>query len=69
MTDFFIHDRAEPDDIEAWDIGERAGQLPPEELPINFYDNEDGFWDEFIQNKLNRSYDAGILVNRKYFHH
>jgi hypothetical protein len=57
------------EDVRARDCGEDETGVPPEELPINFYDNDDGFWDEYIKFKLNRSYAGGMLVNRKYFFH
>ena len=46
MTDYQTFDYAEADDIEAYTVGDRVHGLPPEELPLNYYDNDDGFWDD-----------------------
>ena len=39
-------------------------------LPVDFYDNDDGFWDSVISEKLRR-YDAykPMLKTRKHFTH
>lgn len=34
-----------------------------------FYDNEDGFWDEEIENKRKRWGETPLIKNRKYFYH
>ena len=51
MTDFNTFDFATLDDVEAETCGDRNFGVPPEDLPLNYYDNEDGFWDEFIEFK------------------
>ena len=41
MTDFYVKPYPDP-------------TIPPEKpliQPINYYDNDDGFWDEYIQHK------------------
>lgn len=39
-------------------------------LPIDFYDNEDGFWDGIISEKLKRQDEAKpIMKFRKHFYH
>ena len=38
-------------------------------VPINFYDNDDGFWDEYIKAKQQRQVEAGFITNRKWFKH
>ena len=40
-------------------------------LPVDYYDNDDGFWDEHIEEKLQIYYDNQPLSNRdkKYFTH
>jgi len=37
--------------------------------PVNYWDNDDGFWNEYIDYKHKRMEDAGFLVNRKFFKH
>ena len=41
----------------------------PRELPINYYDNDDGFWDDYILEKQGRWEQAGMIVNRRDFIH
>ena len=48
MTDFFTFGFATLDDVESQDVGDRNFGVPPEELPLNYYDNDDGYWDEYI---------------------
>jgi hypothetical protein len=39
-------------------------------LPIDFYDNDDGFWDEIISEKLKRQDEAKPMMKvRKHFLH
>lgn len=38
-------------------------------IPVNFYDNDDGFWNDYIVHKETRWEDAGFLTNRKFFKH
>ena len=38
-------------------------------MPIEYYDNEDGFWNEYKDYKLERGYEKGIIQQRKYFIH
>ena len=49
--------------------GEAFTGVPAAELPINFYDNDDGYWDDYIQHKQQRWERAGMITNRKYFFH
>ena len=39
-------------------------------LPIDFYDNDDGFWDGIISEKLKRQDEAKPIIKvRKHFYH
>jgi len=69
MTDFFTMDMPGLDDVADFDCGETEYGVPPEELPLNFYDNEDGFWDDYIRHKHTRNEQAGMITNRMYFMH
>lgn len=37
--------------------------------PVNYWHNDDGFWDEYKAYKHSRMEQAGYLTNRKFFHH
>ena len=64
LTDFPLKPYAGLDDIEA------ADDIANEHLvPINYYDNEDGFWDNYIKEKQERQLQAGFITNRRYFKH
>lgn len=70
LTDFITLPHMSLEDIPAH-VPTLSGPVgtPPEELPINYYDNDDGFWDEYIEHKQSRWNDAGIIVNRKHLIH
>ena len=51
MTDFATLNDMGPDDIESQVAGDVEHGVAPEELPLNYYDNDDGFWDEYIKHK------------------
>ena len=38
-------------------------------VPIDYYDNDDGFWDDYIKEKQHRSEKAGFLTHRRFFKH
>ena len=38
-------------------------------VPINYYDNDDGFWDDYIREKQERQYEAGMITCRRWFKH
>ena len=64
MTDWPLKPYADLDDIEA------ADHIANEHLvPINYYDNEDGFWDKYIKEKQERQQSQGFITNRRYFKH
>ena len=70
LSDFVTLDHCEPDDVGIYKAGEqRYGLKPPKDLPINYYDNDDGFWDSYIQHKQNRWEKSGFITNRKNFFH
>lgn len=37
--------------------------------PVDYWDNDDGFWDEYLQHRQGRMEDAQYLINRRYFIH
>lgn len=69
MTDFFTFDDLGPDDIESEKVGVVNTGVRPEELPLNFYDNDDGFWDGYIRYKQRRADEAGYITKRPFFTH
>ena len=69
MTDFFTHSHLGPDDIEARMAGDVNHGIAAEELPLNYYDNDDGFWDDYIQKKHEQWDQQGLITNRKFFIH
>jgi len=38
-------------------------------IPINFYDNDDGFWNSFIDEKMQRWDEHDVLTKRSFFKH
>lgn len=69
MTDFFTHSHPKLDEIEAEVVGETEYGVKAEELPLNYYDNDDGYYDNYLRHKHNRAEEAGMVTNRLYFHH
>ena len=71
MTDFYVFDHMTIDDIPSQVAGTNDANIgeAPRELPINYYDNDDGFWDDYILEKQGRWEDAGMIVNRRSFIH
>lgn len=64
MVDFPVKPYADIDDVEG------ANEVANSNLvPINYYDNDDGFWDDYIENKRQTRVEAGFLTNRKWFKH
>lgn len=69
LTDFVTLPHMTVDDIPAHvPTGVPIG-TPAEDLPINYYDNDDGFWDDYIAYKQGRWEEAGLIVNRRDFIH
>ena len=71
LTDFLTLERPGPEDIEAQVCGDEPKGVPPEELPLHYYDNDDGFWDDYIRYKRSRweSAEGGLITNRRHFLH
>ena len=64
LVDFPTKPYADIDEIQA------ANDIANQNLvPINYYDNEDGFWDEWIRQKQERQVEAGFLTARRWFKH
>jgi hypothetical protein len=38
-------------------------------MPVDYYDNDDGFWDDYIQEKQQKMQEAGFITQRKFFKH
>ena len=59
MTDFYLKPYPDPrDPIDA-----------PLIQPVNYYDNDDGFWTEYIQHKQEKWAANSMIVNRPYLKH
>ncbi len=59
MTDFPLDPYSDPrDPTEA-----------PLLQPINYFDNEDGFWDEYIRHKQNKWAANSMITNRPFIKH
>lgn len=69
LTDYPTFDYMGADDVEAYTVGDRVHGLPPEELPLNYYDNEDGFWDDYIEMKQQRYSNQHMITRRPFFRH
>jgi hypothetical protein len=64
MTDYVLKPYATVDEIEA---AEAVKNEP--RIPCNFYDNDDGFWNDYIDWKQQRWQEAGMITHRKFFKH
>lgn len=51
--------------IDQFEYGTPKSEAPS--LPVDFYDNNDGFWNNYIKDKSNRG--APMMRGRKYFRH
>ena len=71
LTDFLTVDAPGPDEIQALHCGFDQKGVAAEELPLHYYDNDDGFWDDYIREKRSRweSADGGLITNRRHFLH
>jgi len=38
-------------------------------IPIIYYDNDDGFWDKYLDDRIERWDENDVLTNRKFFKH
>jgi hypothetical protein len=64
MTDFYVKPH--------YDIREdpyRKGTKKAMIAPLNYYDNDDGFWTEYIQHKEKRWAANPLIVNRPFLKH
>jgi hypothetical protein len=59
MTDFYLKPYPDP----------RDPTPKPLIQPINFYDNDDGFWTEYIEHKQKRWAANSMIVNRPFLKH
>ena len=64
MVDFPLKPYADVDYVQAQDALDNEHHVP-----INYYDNDDGFWDEWIAMKEQRAFDANYITNRRWFKH
>lgn len=63
-VDFYRKPYAEMDDVEVQDL------LDVEPLiPVNYYDNDDGFWSNHIEETVERWDEHDVLNYRRYFQH
>ena len=60
LTDFYILPYPDPTEADS-----------PEEplIPLNYYDNDDGFWDKYIQMKQEKWGANPMIVNRMFLKH
>lgn len=60
MTDFYLKPYPHPND---------SINYTDPLLPLNYYDNDDGFWTEYIQKKQNKWAANPMIVNRPFLKH
>lgn len=65
-TDFYRKPYGGPD-ARKWDAQQELDNDPL--IPINYYDNEDGFWNTYIDHKYKQWDDQQILTRRQFFKH
>ena len=64
LTDFPIKPYAEADEARR-----SKEELNENLVPIDYYDNDDGFWDDYIKEKHQRMEEAGLITQRLFFKH
>ena len=42
---------------------------PDNVIPLQYYDNDDGFWDDWIEEKMQRYNEQPLIIGRKFFRH
>lgn len=57
LTDFYVKPYQGLDEVEEAD---------DPVLPLYYFDNEDGFWDSYIQNRLRKWEEHPMIVNRPF---
>lgn len=60
MTDFYTKPYSDP--LKPLNEAEQV-------IPLNYYDNDDGFWDEYIQEKYSKWGDNLMITNRLFIRH
>jgi len=63
MTDFYRKPYADIDSIEAHPAEMAFAQ------PVNYWDNDDGFWDEYLDDRQLKMQNAGLISSRKFIKH
>lgn len=69
LTDYPTFEHLGPEEIPAYTVGDIVHGVPAEELPLVYYDNEDGFWDEYIEMKNQRYAAQHMITRRPFFQH
>lgn len=64
LTDFPLKQYAEADEAPLTDE-----QINGNLMPVDYYDNDDGFWDDYIEEKQQKMQEAGFITQRKFFKH
>ena len=64
LTDFPLKEYAGADEAPLTDE-----QINGNLMPVDYYDNDDGFWDDYIQEKQQKMQEAGFITQRKFFKH
>jgi len=64
LTDFPLKEYAEADEAPLTDQ-----QINGNLMPVDYYDNDDGFWDDYIEEKQQKMQEAGFITQRKFFKH
>jgi len=64
----------DPKDLVTWNEPPVLDPYVPEEdpypvLPVDFYDNDDGFWDGYLAYKESQYDELPMLIKRTYFKH
>lgn len=62
MTDFWLKPYIDPRE-------DPVKEQKPLLQPVNYYDNDDGFWDEYIKHKESRWSANPLIVNRPFLKH
>lgn len=62
LTDFYV--KPYPDITYV-----KAGNDPNPAIPLDYFDNDDGFWDEYMSLKREKLGMNQMIVNRRFFKH
>ena len=69
MTDFMLFERQGPKEIDARTGGDRIFGVEAKQLPLMYYDNEDGFWDDYIAEKRQNWGEQDMITRRFWMQH